>query len=76
MRSSWRAVKATDIVPIPPAATRAIGMRSSAKATARAINPSGPKKILGGAGGDSPVVLHANEILGFLVVEVARLYGV
>ena len=60
MRSSWRTVRAMDVLPIPPAPMRANGVRFSARLTSFSINSSRPKKSLGGGGGNSPGVLDAN----------------
>ena len=60
MRSWWRTVRTVDVLPIPPAPIRAIGVRFSANPTTSSINSSRPKKTLGGGGGDSPDTLDAN----------------
>ena len=49
-----------DVLPIPPAPIRAIGVSCSAKPTISSIRSSRPKKILGGGGGDSPGALDAH----------------
>ena len=43
-----------DVLPMPPAPIRAIGVRVSANPTILSISSSRPKQILGGGGGNSP----------------------
>jgi hypothetical protein len=43
-----------DILPIPPASSRAIGLRWFRRSIISSIKPSRPRKTLGGEGGDSP----------------------
>ena len=62
MRLSWRTVRTTDVLPIPPAPIRAIGVRCAAKPTTSSISLSRPK-ILGGGGGDSPGELKGHEAM-------------
>ena len=57
MRSSCRIVITEDVFPIPPAPTRAIGVRRSTNVTIFSTSSSRPKKILGGGGGNSPATL-------------------
>ena len=62
-RSWCRTVKATDVLPIPPAPTRAIGVRPSTRLTISSISSissSRPKQALGGRGGDSPSKLDSD----------------
>ena len=49
-----------DVLPIPPAPIKTIGVRRNMKSTIFSINSSRPKKILGGGGGDSPDKLDTN----------------
>ena len=49
-----------DVFPIPPAPTRATGLKFSARSVIFSINPSRPKQALGGGGGDSPSVLGSS----------------
>jgi hypothetical protein len=49
-----------DVLPIPPAPIRAIGVRREAKSMIFSINSSRPKKTLGGGGGSSPGALDVN----------------
>ena len=60
----------TDVLPIPPAPIKAIGMRRCAKSMIFSINSLRPKKILGGGGGSSPGALF---MLDLSVVEIADL---
>ena len=60
IRPSWRTVRTTDVLPIPPTPIKAIGVRCCAKSTILSINSSRPKKILGGGGGRSPGALDSN----------------
>ena len=53
-RSSWRTVRAIDVLPIPPAPSRAIDLRSFAESMISSTKSSRPKKNPGGGGGDSP----------------------
>ena len=59
IRSSWRTAKETDVLPIPPAPMRAIGVRLSARPMIFSINSSRPIQAPGG-GGDSPSILGSN----------------
>ena len=59
----------TDVLPIPPAPIRAIGVRRCAKSMIFSIKSSRPK-IFGGGGGSSPGAL---DVLGLSVVEIADL---
>ena len=54
IRGWWRTFSAIDVFPIPPAPTRAIGTRFSAKSTTVSTSSSRPKHVLGGGGGNSP----------------------
>ena len=54
MLSWWRTVNAMDVFPIPPAPTRAIGLRPLARSMIFSISSSRPKQALGGGGGNSP----------------------
>jgi hypothetical protein len=54
MRSLWRTARATEVFPMPPGPTRAIGLRPSARSTIFSISSSRPKQALGGGGGNSP----------------------
>ena len=60
MRSSWRTVRAIDVLPIPPVPSRAIGVRRSAKSTISSTSSSRPKKTLGCGGGNSPGALDTS----------------
>jgi hypothetical protein len=66
IRSSWRAARAMDVFPIPPAPIRAIDVRHPARWTILSISSSRPKKIPGGGGGSSPGTLDANVRPGSL----------
>jgi len=57
-----------DVLPIPPAPSRAIGVRRCARSTIFPISSSRPQKILGGCGGSSPDAL---DVLGLSVVGIA-----
>ena len=57
MRSLWRTLRAMDVLPIPPAPIRAIGVRLSARPTILSIKSSRPKQAPGGGGGGSPRLL-------------------
>jgi len=70
-----------EVLPIPPAPIRAIGIRRCAKQTIFSINSSRPKKILGDGGGNSPGALDANvkhwsQTLNLSVVEITDLFWV
>ena len=54
IRLWWRAARAMEVFPIPPAPMRAMGLRVSARPTIFSINPSRPKQALGRGGGNSP----------------------
>ena len=49
-----------EVLPIPPAPIRAIGVRCSVNPTIFSINSSRPKKTLGGGGGGSAGTLDPN----------------
>ena len=61
MRSWWRTVRATDVLPIPPGPMSATGVKFSARPTIFSIKSSRPQQVLGGGGGDSPnTILNSN----------------
>ena len=69
-----RTVRATDVLPIPPAPTRATGSRFSASPTTSSINLSRPKQSLGGGGGNSPKnTLGKCEVANTTVPGIANL---
>src|SRR5579872_3333882 len=60
IRTQWRTFRAIDVFPIPPAPTRAIGVKISARPMISSTNSSRPKQVLGNGGGVSPCALDSN----------------
>ena len=56
----WRTARAMEVLPIPPAPMRVVGIKFSARSNIFSINSSRQKKVLGGRGGDSPGTLDVN----------------
>src|ERR1700753_3602167 len=63
MRRWWRTVRAIDVLPIPPAPTRAMELRPSARPTILSMRLLRPKQSLGGGGGAPPSILDSALVI-------------